>query len=197
MADDASRTLSRTGPIAAGPRRFTRADFDRMVEIGLFGPGERVELISGEIVAMAGEGHAHADAVDDLARVLAAALSSTHEVIVRSRLDLPDESETYPDIMVCAPGMRARDRDSANVFLLIEASESRLTYDRNTKSRLYAAAGFQEYWVFEIAARRMWVYRAPSADGEWGSVTKYEGHETVSPLCSPNTAITLPLIAPD
>ena len=33
-------------------RRWTREEFDRMVGAGIFSPGERVELIDGEIVEM-------------------------------------------------------------------------------------------------------------------------------------------------
>lgn len=35
------------------PRRWTRAEFDRLVEHGLLREDERVELIDGEILTMA------------------------------------------------------------------------------------------------------------------------------------------------
>ncbi|MDZ4790563.1 MAG: hypothetical protein SGJ17_05050 [Hyphomicrobiales bacterium] len=40
-------------------RAFTVADVERMVEVGLIGPEERLEIISGEIVPMSPKGNHH------------------------------------------------------------------------------------------------------------------------------------------
>ena len=40
-------------------RQFTIDDLDRMVEAGILGHDERVELIDGEIVAMSAKGNRH------------------------------------------------------------------------------------------------------------------------------------------
>ncbi len=41
-------------------RRWTREEYDRMVAAGMFAPGERVELIDGEILTLTPQGSAHA-----------------------------------------------------------------------------------------------------------------------------------------
>ena len=51
------------------PRRIARAEYDRMVEMGLF-QGERVELLHGVIIARAPIAPAHASPVDLLTEVL-------------------------------------------------------------------------------------------------------------------------------
>jgi Uma2 family endonuclease len=33
-------------------RRFTVAEYDRLIEAGFFGPDERLELVDGELVTM-------------------------------------------------------------------------------------------------------------------------------------------------
>ena len=52
----------RTTSAADGlPRRaFSVADVERMVQVGLIGPDERIELIGGEIVPMSPKGIRHA-----------------------------------------------------------------------------------------------------------------------------------------
>jgi Uma2 family endonuclease len=49
---------------------------------------------------------------------------------------------------------------------------------------LYARAGIVEYWVVDVAARRLIVHRDPS-EGLYGSVTAYGEEETMAPLASP------------
>ena len=44
-------------------RRWTRQEYDRMIEAGVLTPDDRVELIDGEILAMTPQGSPHATAV--------------------------------------------------------------------------------------------------------------------------------------
>ena len=43
----------------SGPRAFTIADMDRMVEAGILDADERIELIAGELVPMSAKGSRH------------------------------------------------------------------------------------------------------------------------------------------
>jgi hypothetical protein len=45
-------------------RLFTVDDYHAMADAGIFGPEERVELIEGEIIEMAGIGSLHAAIVE-------------------------------------------------------------------------------------------------------------------------------------
>lgn len=51
------------------PRRFTVDEYYRMTAAGVLGRDERVELIEGEVIAMAAIGSRHASAVAKLNRV--------------------------------------------------------------------------------------------------------------------------------
>jgi len=44
-------------------RRWTRQEYDRMVEAGVFAPGERAELIEEEVLARTPQGSLHVTAV--------------------------------------------------------------------------------------------------------------------------------------
>jgi len=54
----------------------------------------------------------------------------------------------------------------AGAFLVIEVAETSLDYDRETKAPLYAASGVMEYWIVDVAARRVEVH-ANAVDGRY------------------------------
>jgi Uma2 family endonuclease len=68
--------------------------------------------------------------------------------------------------------------------LVVEISDSTLGFDLTTKAELYARAEIQEYWVVDVAARRLIVHRQPH-QGLYRSVTAYSAHETATPLALP------------
>ncbi len=65
--------------------------------------------------------------------------------------------------------------------MLIEVSDSSLSYDRNVKLPLYAAHEIPETWIANIPSRVIEVYRDP-VDGEYTTVRVYKPEKTVSPL---------------
>ena len=83
------------------PRRWTRAEYDRMIEHGLFGPGERLELIDGEILTMTPPGTSHAGTIGLVQDVLCVVFGHTH-VRVQLPFALDPASEPEPDLAVVA-----------------------------------------------------------------------------------------------
>lgn len=69
---------------------------------------------------------------------------------------------------------------------MIEVAETSAAFDRTTKARIYAAAGIGEYWLVDLANRRLEVRRDPqvAADGtaSFQDETFYEADAAV-PLC--------------
>jgi hypothetical protein len=47
--------------------------------------------------------------------------------------------------------------------LIVEVALSRLRFDREDKGSLYARAHIADYWIANIPARRLEVYRQPGA----------------------------------
>lgn len=58
-------------PVAIQTRRWTRQEYERMAELGLFRPEERVQLLDGEIVITTPQNSPHAAAIGKTERVLA------------------------------------------------------------------------------------------------------------------------------
>ncbi len=63
-------------------------------------------------------------------------------------------------------------------------SDSSLTFDLTVKASLYARAGIEEYWVLDVAGRRLIAHRSPRA-GKYNSVEAYGEGETIAPLSAP------------
>ena len=148
------------------PYRFTVDEYHRMAEVGLLGEDERVELIGGEIVAMAPIGSRHAACVARLTRLLSRAVSDAI-VWVQNPVRLDDNTEVQPDVALLGPKHDfyvSEHPTTADVLLIIEVAETTVTYDRSVKLSLYAAAGVPEVWLIDLGADVVETYRSPTGE---------------------------------
>ena len=149
--------------MAATPtaHRFTRDEYYRMGEVGLF-TNERVELLDGEIITMSPHNPPHAGITSRLASTLIQLLGSNFSVRVQAPIVLNDWSEPEPDIAVCQydPDDYEREHPRADqVLLAIEVADSSLSYDRNQKVVAYAGSSIGEYWIINLVDRRIEVLK--------------------------------------
>jgi Uma2 family endonuclease len=147
---------------------FTADEYFRMGEAGVFPPEARVELIEGEIVEMAPIGSPHAGTVNILTRAFVLLAGDRAIVSVQNPLIVSDRSVPQPDVAVL--GARATSYTdahptAADVFLVVEVSDTTARFDRSIKVPLYARAGIQEAWVVDVNAKVVHVYREPEAGG--------------------------------
>jgi len=178
--------------VAATRRRFTRAEYQRMGEVGILGEDDRVELIRGEIVEMSPIGRRHRAFVGNLNQLLAGRLSGRAVVWMQNPIVLTDDTEPQPDIAVLrhrSVPYKDREADAEDVFLLIEVADSSLAYDRTTKMRLYAEARIPEYWVVDCAAESIEIYRTPAAEG-YRDVHFVTGGATLTLQAFPDVELT-------
>jgi Uma2 family endonuclease len=78
--------------VAATRRRFTRAEYYRMAEVGILGEDDRVELIEGEIVQMCPIGRRHVAFVVNLNQLLVVRLAGHALVFVQSAVVLTEDT---------------------------------------------------------------------------------------------------------
>jgi Uma2 family endonuclease len=150
------------------PHRFTVEEYYRMGEAGVFAPGQRVELVEGEVVEMAPIGSSHADWVDNLNMLFARNVPAGVKVRVQNPLRLSDHSEPQPDLALLRPREQpyAEAHPSGpDTLLVVEVADTSLGYDREVKIPLYALRGVPEVWLFDIANGALEIFREPSADG--------------------------------
>jgi Uma2 family endonuclease len=138
-----------------GPRqhRITTDEFFRMGELGLLAPDARVELIEGVIIDMEFPSVPHGWIADTLNEQLVMTVKDAAIVRTGGPVWLSRWTTAFPDFAL----LRARENgyDDAyptgqDVLLVIEVSDSSLRHDLETKLRLYARYGVQEYWVVDI-----------------------------------------------
>jgi Uma2 family endonuclease len=179
--------------VAAARRLFTREDFQRMADAGIFEPTERLELIRGEIIEMSGPGRRHRAFVDNLTQLLIWRLTGRAIVSVQNPLALDDYSQPQPDLKVIrrrSVPYKVREAFGEDTLLVIEVADTSLRYDRFTKLQLYAEFGIPEYWVIDCNAESIEIHRSPEGD-RYREVTLVSGDATVTPQAFPDVALTL------
>jgi len=159
-------------PQAPARHRLDVDAYYKMAEAGILTHDDRVELIDGEIIDMNPIGSPHAAVTNRLARLLNRTVAdATALVSVQSPLRLDDFNEPEPDVMLLLPradDYRASHPSTADVHLLVEVSDSSLTYDRGTKLALYANFGVPEVWIVDLVGAAVEVFRQPK-EGAYSS----------------------------
>jgi Uma2 family endonuclease len=172
-------------------RRFTRAEYLQMVDVGILKPEDRVELIRGEVVEMTRPGRRHIAFVNNLNRLLVLRLADRALVSVQNPVVVADDSEPQPDLaLLRIRSYKETEPARDDVLLLIEVADTSLRYDRSTKLLLYAETGIPEYWVVDCGAEAVDVHRGATADG-YRQVTRVDLEGTVSPAAFPDVILPL------
>jgi Uma2 family endonuclease len=168
------------------PRPLKRAEYDHLVALGAF-EDERVELLHGVLVDMSPNDPRHASPIDRLNAILTPALVGKGTVRVQLPLVAHDESEPEPDLAVVPLG-DYRSEHPAVALLVIEVALSSLNKDRNVKAPLYAASGFGEYWIVNVADEVIEVYRSAEKGG-YARLSRHSAPDTLRPEAFPDLAV--------
>lgn len=172
-------------------RRWTRKEFCRAAELGLFGPEERLELLDGEIIQKMAPGGPHAAVVTRAGEILGPAFGPGHHVRSQQPLILTAWSQPKPDLAVAvrsAFDYLPSHPKAADARLVVEVSDTTLRLDRGRKQAAYARARVLEYWIIDLLHRQLEVYREPSGS-RYRSVTVYGEAEILAPLAAPSSSV--------
>lgn len=171
--------------------RWTVADLDRLVKLGIIEEDDKVELIGGELVPMSPTGIEHETIGTDVAEWFRANVPK--QLIVKTELKWRPDEDTYcePDIAIFPRALRPVSKVPAvEMLLLVEIADSSLNKDTNTKAALYSRLGVREYWVVDVASQTTHVYLAPSATG-YGRKRKVPRNRTLKPTLLPGISLRL------
>ena len=164
-----------------------------MVEAGILGKRDQVELIRGEIVEKFPMSLRHRAFVMNLSQLLIVRLAGRARVSVYGAVALTDDTDTEPDLALLrlrAPSYKVREAYAEDALLVIEVADASLAYDRTTKLRFYAEAGIPEYWIVDCTTESVEVDRNPGPDG-YRDVTRAANAAMVAPQAFADVELTL------
>ena len=181
-------TVDPAAALTREKRKFTVAEYYRMAEVGILHHTERVELLDGEIIVMAPMGERHANGVRRIDRVLHRVFGDAAIISVQCPLHLDDLSEPEPDVAL----LRLREDEyldshpgPADTLVVMEVSDSTLDFDREVKSKRYAAAGIPEMWVMNLPGDCLDRLDQPGPAG-YARHTVFRRGEKISPAALPD-----------
>ena len=165
-------------------RKFTVDEYFKMVEAGILQPKERVELIEGEILVIPPMEYPHSSGIMRHNRVLGRLAVERFAILVQAPLPLGGNSAPEPDRAL----WKYREDDYAGCFpspedvlLVIEVSDSSLTYDRDVKAHIYGRAGIPETWVLNLPGDCLERFTEPGPEGYTQHITLRQG-DKVTPV---------------
>jgi len=164
-----------------------------MGEVGIIDEDERVELIEGEIVLMSPIGRKHIVRVIQLTRLFSRIFENIAWVSVQNTLRLSDDTEPQPDFAILRERPDRYEDDlptAADALLVIEISDTSLSYDRAVKVPLYARFGVPEVWIVDVAQSSIHIYRGPTPGGYKTIVIAHRG-ESIALAAFPDREIAV------
>ena len=184
-------------------RRFTRAEYDRLIAVGILDEDEPIELLGGEMVVHEPQGGPHATAVQLVQQALHRAFGKGWTVRSQLPIALDAESEPEPDACVVRGGPRDyRAGHPTQAVLVVEVATESLLRDRARKGSLYARGGIGDYWIVNLREAALEVYRQPVRSARsrhgwrYGVVERLGATGAISPLAAPRARVRVADLLP-
>lgn len=168
----------------AGFRRFTVAEYHKLIEIGVLTENDALELLDGYLVEKMPHNPVHDGTLQKVNRRLVLLLPAGWEARVQMVVTL-SRSEPEPDLAVVREspdGYTTRHPGPADIGLVVEVSNTTLDSDRDDKIPLYARDGVAVYWIVNLIDRQVEVHEQPSgasASPSYGSRRTYKPGDAI------------------
>ena len=177
---DAAATPAVAGAGAIPLARLTGEQYDRMVDLGVIGESDRIELIAGLLVKKMPKSRLHQLVLIAVARWLGRLPAGFHTE-QGAPIKLVD-GRPEPDVCVVLgqPEDYLEHPAADRIPLVVEVAGSSLAVDLGLKADAYAAAGIPVYLVVDLASRTLHLHSGPSATGYEQVVTAPEHAITVA-----------------
>jgi len=144
-------------------RRFTVDEYHRMIDAGILGEDDRVELINGWIIATVPKNPPHEVTMRRTELQLREVIPEGWWLDIRKQITT-SVSEPEPDftVVVGNPDRYAnRHPGYGDIALVVEVADTSVIFDQTTKRDLYAQTRLPIYWIVNIADRQVEVYADP------------------------------------
>jgi Uma2 family endonuclease len=179
-------------------RSWTREEFHRAFDEGVFSNEERLELVDGQILQKMTHNPPHAVALRRISREFESRFGPDHDVRSQLPIALSERSEPEPDVVVVPGGpddYLSGHPKPEQIQLLVEVSDASLDRDRRYKIPLYAEAGIKEVWIVDVEGRRLEAHREPFRRG-YKRVLTLMDTESLAPVFCPGEPIEVSALLP-
>jgi Uma2 family endonuclease len=177
-------------------RSWTSDEFEKLIDLGVFGPDEKLELIGGELIPKMTQNGPHSTAVTALTMMGFSLGLKGVLVRVQLPLRLGPSDRPEPDLALVEGALADfKENQPTTALLVVEVSDSTLAADRTTKASMYARAQIPEYWIVNLVDNQLEVHREPIEDkretfgARYNSVQKLVAGEEIAPLAAPNSPV--------
>ena len=177
--------------------RLTPSTYHDLLATGVLKDEATYELLEGLLVETMPEDPIHMAVTLILMRLLGEATPADCSARPTAPVAFGD-SEPKPDVSVVRgtyEDYRRRHPAPEDTLLLVEVANTSHRRDRGWKQRIYARAGTREYWIADVVARRLEVYRDPTGpdieEPYYRSRTIYDADATVDVPIDGATPISL------
>ena len=176
-----------------GQYRFTGKQYRQMVETGILGPEDRVELIQGEIKPMPPMSSEHSASIEQLDEWFQDRRRDNYRVRCQLTLHLGPDFSPDPDLAILkrreesAGGL---DPQAGDVLLIVEIAKTSLQRDLSEKALGYSRAQVPELWVVDTTRRELHRLTNPSEQGYLNREV-FQSGETVTPNLLPQLSMTI------
>lgn len=165
------------------PHRFSTEDYLRMIETGVLGPDDKVELIHGIISDMTPAGTRHHHTIMRLVNLFYP-IHQQFQVTFQTTTVIAGGQVFDPDFMLLQrKSYKHAHPEAGDIRLIIEAADSSLNRDLKVKLPVYAAAGIADYWVADCDREVLHVHRDPGGD-RYADTCELLGDQTIAPLAA-------------
>jgi Uma2 family endonuclease len=161
-------------------RRLSVEQYHAMIETGILGEEDRIELLEGWLIEKMTKNTHHIAAARRVRRRLERVATDGWMIEVQDPVTTAD-SEPEPDVMVVSGTEEDFDDErvqASDVGLVVEVSDASLARDRGQKQRIYAAARIPVYWIINVIDRQVEVFTNPSGEGD---LAAYETSSILTP----------------
>jgi Uma2 family endonuclease len=185
-------------PAEPAPTRLDAEQYFALVDKGLLGPDDRVELLEGVVVSMAPQATRHAGSIARITSVLVPLLGSRGVVRVQLPFHAGPWSVPEPDFAVVEGPLERWDTEHPRKALLVmEVADTSLPTDRLSKAAIYAAAGVPQYVIVNLPQQRLDVFTGPESTRARWSVTRVARRGDQVPLVAlPGLSLAVDALLP-
>lgn len=181
-------------PLALPPepvKRFTVGEYQELIRLGFLTEDDPYELLEGWLVHKMTKNPPHEFAVEFLNKFFQSHLSEKWRCRCQQSITLAD-GQPEPDIAIVG-GVPNRQQHplASEARLVIEVADTSLARDRTTKLRSYARAAIPEYWIVNVEANEIEVFRLPTSGATYTERRVFHPGDDISLSLDDETSLTL------